>query len=149
MQYTRIKVLQKEKCDKIILKCLWNDHNTENHTAVQEAMARKGVKAGADLVIGYGNNSFLGCEWKGNSLILYGLGKPNVNKTEKNQNNNALKAEINFDPDHFERKPFVIMKPAPVGTETDLEQIIDRFVSDSTGEGISQIFFYQEDQSKQ
>jgi hypothetical protein len=41
------------------------------------------------------------------------------------------------------------MKPAPLGAETDLQQIIDRFISDSTGEGISQICFYQEDQSKQ
>ena len=146
---TRISALQKEKCDKIILKCLWNDHNTKKHTAVQEAMARKGVKAGADLVIGYGNNSFLGCEWKGNTLILYGLGKTNANRTGKNQKSNALTAEIIFDPDHFDSKPLVIMKPAPLGDETDLQQIIDRFISDSTGEGISQICFYQEDQSKQ
>ena len=82
-------------------------------------------------------------------MILYGLGKTNANRTGKNQKSNALTAEIIFDPDHFDSKPLVIMKPAPLGAETDLQQIIDRFISDSTGEGISQICFYQEDQSKQ
>jgi len=146
---TRIRELQKEKCEKIILKCLWNDHNTVEHTAVQEAMARKGVKAGADLVIGYGNKNILGCEWKENTLILYGLGETNVKKTGKQQKNNALTAEIIFDAEQLETKPNVILKPDHVGTETELKQIIDRFVNDSTGTGMSQIYFFIEDQSKQ
>ena len=147
--FERIKELKKENCEKIILKCLWNDHNTEKHTAVQEAMARKGVKAGADLVIGYGNKSFLGCEWKGNALILYGLGDQNAKRKGREQNNIALTAEILFDPDHFERKPIVILKPDSVRTGTELQQIIDRFISDSIGAGINQLCFSLEDQSKQ
>ena len=144
----RITELQEKKCEKIILKCLWSDRNAQKHTAVQEAMARKGVKAGADLVIGYGNKSFLGCEWKGDALILYGLGDPTLNRTGK-QKDNALTAEVIFDMEQDEEKPIVILKTDQAGSETDLQQIIDRFIDDSIGADISQICFFQENQSKQ
>ena len=147
--FERMKELQKEECEKIILKCLWSDHNTETHTAVMEAMARKGVKAGADLVVGYGNKSFLGCEWKGNALILYGLGEQKVKRAGKQKKNNTLMAEVIFDTENDTTKPFVILKPDYEETGTDLQLIIDRFINDSIGEGISQICFLQDDQSKQ
>ena len=142
----RITALQ--KCEKIILKCLWSDRNAQKHTAVQEAMARKGVKAGADLVIGYGNRSSLGCEWKGEALILYGLGDPAANRGGK-QKGNYLTAEVIFDLEQDEKRPTVILKTDRAGSETDLQQIIDRFIDDSIGAGINQICFYRENQSKQ
>ena len=142
----RINELPKEECKKIILKCLWNNHDTEKHTAVQEAMARKGVKAGADLVIGFGNKAFLGCEWKENSLILYGLGNSNEKKANK-QKSTALMAEVIFSTNHYNHKPIVILYPEPV--VTDMQQIIEQFIGDSIGAGISQICFYQDNQSKQ
>jgi len=142
----RINELLEKKCERIILKCLWSDRNAQNHTAVQEAMARKWVKDGADLVIGYGNKSFLGCEWRGNALILYGLGDPTVNRTVK-QKGYYLTAEVIFDLELDEKKPIVILKTDQAGSETDLQQIIDRFIDDSIGTGISQICFFRENQS--
>ena len=129
----KITALREAGCETIILKCYWSERNGEKHTAAQEAMARKGVRAGADLVIGNGNRTTLGAEWKGKALILYGLGET---KKAGKKSPAALTAEICFDPDGAER-PEVILRPS--GTGGDPEESLERFVKDSVGDGIGEI----------
>ena len=142
----RIRELREKGCEKIILKCFWNDRNAEKHSAVQEGMARKGVRAGADLVIGNGNRQFLGCEWQGNALILYGLGEQKTKKAGK-RGTTGLTAEIIFTFGEEKSRPTAVIRTA--SPDEDPEQTIERFRSDSLGEGISRILFLTGDQSKQ
>lgn len=142
----RISDLHEKGCEKIILKCFWSEQGKEKHTAIQEAMARKGIHAGADLVIGNGNKSFLGCEGSGNGMILYGLGDPGTKKGGKRRNAYCLTAEVIFDTRNVNSRPTVILKPVMDGA--DAEQIVTRFAEDSTESGIRQVYLCI-DQSKQ
>ena len=138
----RIHKLRDIGCEKTVLKCYWEDQKEDRHTAIQEAMSRKGIKAGADLVIGNSSRTFLGCEGFDNGMILYGLGEGKTNKTRKKSTISALTAEVIFDLKE-ESRPIIILRP--VSSEADIEQIISRFTDDSTGTGISQVYFCTED----
>ena len=140
----KIGKLIKNGCEKIILKCYWSNQNEEKHTAVYEAMARKGIKAGADLVIGFGSRSCLGCEEKGKGMILYGLGTQKSKKAGKRSALTSLKAEVIFDFSREESSPVVTL--IPTDGNQDLQQIIERFADDSVGPGIGHLYFCQEDQ---
>ena len=135
----RIAELRQQDCEIIILKCFWNEQNLDRHTAVQEAMARKAIKSGADLVIGYGNRSCLGCERSGNGMILYGLGNANAKKSGRKKSFVSLKADVIFDFSDELKCPIVILSAGD--EETDAGQAIRRFTEDSIGSGIGQVYF--------
>jgi len=143
----RIQELREKGCEKIVFRCFWSEHRTERHTAIQEAMARKGIKAGADLVVGNGNRTFLGCEGFGNGMILYGLGDGTMNSSGKKYAASVLTAEAVFDSDDGNSRPVIILKPAD--SRADPETISRRFAEDSIGSGISKVYLFSEDQSKQ
>ena len=143
----RIHELQEKGCEKTVLKCFRDEKKEERHTAIQEAMSRKGIKAGADLVVCNGNKTFLGCEGFCNGMILYGLGEEKTNKTQKQNAVTALTAEIIFNLETENSRPIIILKPVSAGAEADL--IAERFSRDSVGSGISQVYLYMGDQSKQ
>ena len=143
----RIGELLKSGCERIVLKCYWSDRNEEKHTAVYEAMARKGIRSGANLVIGYGNRTCLGCEEKDKGIILYGLGVQKSKKTGKRNNATSLKAEVIFDFSKEESIPTVTL--ITTDDSTDLQQIIERFADDSVGPGIGKLYFCTDDQLKQ
>lgn len=137
----RIAELKEKGCEKILLKCYWSSETDEGrHTAMQEAMARKGVKAGADLVIGNGSRKMLGGEWQGKALILYGLGD------EKRAGKRPwATAEVIFDMNEKENRPAVVLLPGDENADT--EQMIRQFTDDSIGAGIGEILFMAGDQS--
>ena len=143
----RIRELQEKGCEKTILRCFWTDHKAERHTAIQEAMARKGIKAGADLVVGNGNRTFLGCEGFEKGMILYGLGDGNIQRGGKQQATSVLTAEIIFDSSLEKSRPIIVLCPADSGADT--EMIAEQLAEDSIGTGIRQVYLLKENQSKQ
>jgi len=143
----RIQELHEKGCEKIILRCFWTDHKAEKHTAIQEAMARKGVKAGADLVVGNGNRTFFGCEGFENGMILYGLGDGSIQRGGKKQAASVLTAEIIFDSSPEKIRPLIVLRPADSGA--DAETIAERMAEDSVGTGIRQVYLLKGNQSKQ
>ena len=138
----KIRGLLADGCEKTVLICYWNKQNEDKHTAIQEAMARKGIKAGADLVVGNGNKTPLGCEAKGEGIILYGLG--NAKKAGKRSAGTALKAEVIFDFRHEGERPIITLSPRD--EKADTEEIIEKLVGDSIGSGISEVYFLAENQ---
>ena len=128
-------------------RSFWTDHKAEKHTAIQEAMARKGVKAGADLVVGNGNRTFFGCEGFENGMILYGLGDGSIQRGGKKQAASVLTAEIIFDSSPEKIRPLIVLRPADSGENA--ETIAERMAEDSVGTGIRQVYLLKGNQSKQ
>ena len=139
----RIHELRQKGAEKIILKCFWDRQNEENHSAVQEAMARKGARAGASLVIGNGNKMFLGCEIRGNCIILYGLGREEK-KTGKKEKLPSFTAEAIFDLSETDSLAVVVLKPSHAFSDTD--KLIEKLAGDSVGDGIGKIYLMTGDQ---
>ena len=68
----RIAALREQGCEKIIFLCSWGEGKT--HSVIQEAMARRCARAGADLVIGNQAGTVQGMEWVGNTPVIYSTG---------------------------------------------------------------------------
>ena len=48
----KLSALNEAGCEKAVILFRWSDSRQNTHSVVQEAMARRSVRAGADLVIG-------------------------------------------------------------------------------------------------
>ena len=70
----RISQLNESACEKIIFFASWGNDNAAGHSIVQEAMAHRSVKAGADLVIGDHKGLLQGIDFIENVPVIYSLG---------------------------------------------------------------------------
>ena len=66
--------LREEGAEVVIYQCHWGNEYQGHHSAIQEAMARACVRAGADLVIGHHPHVVQGIEWIRGVPVVYSLG---------------------------------------------------------------------------
>ena len=140
--------------ERIILVCHWDQENTKQHTPVQESMTRRGARAGADLVIGYGYDSIQGAEYFENTPILFNLGSYNTGKRTNRKSVPSLSAKAVFRFDAEKRSPDLYLftsqpEEAEAGTHknVNIDEIIYDFSLDSTGAAAEKMFFCTENQS--
>ena len=66
--------LKEKKCEKIVFLASWGETGKSEHSIVQEAMARRSIHAGADLVVGEQDGDILGTDWIEGVPVFYSLG---------------------------------------------------------------------------
>ena len=132
----RVREMKEAGCEKIILRCSWNNYQAETHSALQEAMARKGAKAGADLVIGIGSKNLLGCECFNGCPILYGLGTYGNDKKAK-ASSPAVRAEAVFD--FTDGNAIPVIRLSLYSGKDSLNDTAECFAADSVGDGLRYI----------
>jgi len=69
-----ISELKERKCERIIILISWGETKSEHHSIVQEAMARRCVNAGADLIIGSHPHRLQGIDRMMDVPVIYSLG---------------------------------------------------------------------------
>ena len=70
----RIGKLKEKNCERIIFLCSWGKSRDKTHTIVQEAMAHRCVRAGADLVVGHHPDRVQGIDRIEGKPVVYGTG---------------------------------------------------------------------------
>ena len=70
----RIGVLKEKQCERIILLSSWGEDKSTTHSIVQEAMAHRGIRAGADLVVGNHQGIIQGIDYMEGVPVVYSLG---------------------------------------------------------------------------
>lgn len=69
-----IREMREKGAEYIIYQCHWGKEYSGNHNALQEAMARRCKRAGADLVIGHHPHVVQGIDIIGDMPVVYSLG---------------------------------------------------------------------------
>ncbi len=69
-----IEQMRADGCEIIVYQCHWGTEYSETHNAMQEAMARACVRAGADLVIGHHPHVVQGMDVIDGVPVIYSLG---------------------------------------------------------------------------
>ena len=160
----RISKLKAENCEKIILTTSWGEGNDTEHSIVQEAMAHRGVRAGADLVIGDCPGKVQGADWMENVPVFYSLGDLMDGSTTdkpKNQQGILIQAEFSFKPDN--EPVFITVIPVlPYGNEqqqknafsptdylkyNESESIINCIWKDTADQVMNRFIYYIQDRS--
>lgn len=70
----RITALKNQHCERILISFYWDHIETKEHTIVQEAMAHRAVRAGADLIIGNYPDLVQGIDYIEGIPVIYSLG---------------------------------------------------------------------------
>ena len=70
----RIHELRDRKCERIVFLISCKDDRSQNHSIVQEAMAHRCVRAGADLVVGNQQGYVQGIEYIDSVPVIYSTG---------------------------------------------------------------------------
>ena len=71
----RIAGLKDSRCERIIFLASWGEDNASGHSIVQEAMAHRSIRAGADLVIGSCRGSVQGIDFFEGVPVVYSTGE--------------------------------------------------------------------------
>ncbi len=69
-----IAALRAQGAVYVIYQCHWGTEYSESHTVLQEAMARRCYRAGADLVVGHHPHVVQGIDYIGDMPVVYSLG---------------------------------------------------------------------------
>ena len=97
----RIGELMSAGCERSVILLSWSEEHDENaHSIVQEAMAHRSVRAGADLVIGLCPGAVQGIDFIEDIPVVYSLGDlicGNTSKKTKTQQGILVRAEFSFD----------------------------------------------------
>ncbi len=97
----RIQKLKNKKCETIVALASWGDSNASEHTIVQEAMAHRCVRAGANLVIGNSRDKLQGIDYIEGIPVVYSTGfllDGSTSRKPKTQQGILVRAV--FDPDN-------------------------------------------------
>ena len=97
----RIGKLKESGCERTIFLCSWGSSREKTHTVVQEAMARRSVRAGADLVIGHHPSQVQGIDRINGVPVVYGTGLLLDGKSgsRNKQSGLMIRAVFSFEPD--------------------------------------------------
>ena len=66
--------LKKQGCEKIIFILSWGDNRASTHSIIQEAMAHRCVRAGADLIVGNNQSAVQGIGYIEGIPVVYSMG---------------------------------------------------------------------------
>ena len=92
-----LKELSQFSCERIICLCYWGEGSKSTHTVIQEALAHRCVRQGADLVIGYHPQTVQGIEYYNQVPIIYSLGMLLDGSSAKSGAHEGLLVEAEFD----------------------------------------------------
>ncbi len=99
-----IDELREKGAEYIIYQCHWGTEYSENHNAVQEAMARRCKRAGADLVIGHHPHVVQGIDFIGEMPVVYSLGNLVFGGTVNLKTWDGLLVQAVFYPEEKEKR---------------------------------------------
>ncbi len=152
-----ISDLKEKNCEKIVFLASWGEAGTTDHSIVQEAMARRSIHAGADLVVGEQNSDILGADWIEGVPVFYSLGNlldgSTADKPQKQQGM-LLQAEFSFekeaDPVDITVIPVLAgdknqsnrYSPTYVLNKSESESAINRLWLDTPDQYFDRISFY-------
>ncbi len=92
-----IEAMRAAGCEIVIYQCHWGKEYSEAHNAMQEAMARACVRAGADLVIGHHPHVVQGVDLLSGVPVIYSLGNLMFGGTIDLTTYDGLLAQVTFD----------------------------------------------------
>ena len=93
----KIAELDAAGCERIIMLFSWGKDGEENHSIVQEAMAHRAVRAGADLMVGSLPGTVQGIDFIEGVPVFYSLGDLlNGSTSAKPKNQQGLLAQVTF-----------------------------------------------------
>ena len=70
----RISEIKTSGCEKVIMLLSWSEGHENDHSIVQEAMAHRSVRAGADLVVGNSPGTVQGIDFVEGVPVIYNTG---------------------------------------------------------------------------
>ena len=136
----------------------WGDEKDEHHSIVQEAMARRSVLAGADLIIGSHPETLQGIEKMFNVPVIYSLGNlldGSSSRKPKIQQGILIRAVFHFEnslknPDIMvipinpfgEQKNYNDFCPSAELNASESRETVNVIRNDSYGYSIENIHFY-------
>ena len=156
----KISELKNIGCEKTIMLFSWTSGQEQEHSIVQEAMAHRSVRAGADLVVGNSQGIVQGIDIIEGVPVIYSTGdllNGSTSKKPKNQQGILCRSVFDFDNDQ-ESISVSVIPVMPYGGEiskeneyiptiflNDGQQIrtIQNIWRDSTDTAIGQIQFYR------
>ena len=115
----RITDLKSKGCEKIIFFAEWGENGTNLHSIVQEAMAHRCVREGADLVIGNQKGNIQGADYIEGIPVFYSLGDLLDGSTSvktKKQQGILLQADFCFE-DENDTVKMKVIPVLPYGNE--------------------------------
>ena len=159
-----VSSLKDEQCEKIVFLISWKDNRDKSHRIIQEAMAHRCVRAGADLIIGYGQETIQGADYIEGVPVIYSLGTLLDGSTFSAPKNNmglVIKAIFSFsndcDPVSVTAVPINAYGNSNNGQnnycptadipETDFSKAIQAFWNDTTDLVMNRLSFYYAGQS--
>ena len=159
----KITELETAGCEKKIMLISWAEGHDGNHSIVQEAMAHRSVRAGADLVIGNCQGIVQGIDLIEGVPVIYSLGdllNGSISSKQKKQAGLLIRAAFCFDKTQGAVSATVIpilpyggsdtkaneYKPSYILNPSQAEEIIRYIWQDSTDAALDKICFYISDQ---
>ena len=119
--HKEIENLRGGGCEFVIYQCNWGDEKDDNHSKLQEAMARACERAGADLLIGYHPGKVQGIDYINEMPVFYSLGNLIAANAARTKTYDALIVQVVFDLNGNSRKPAI--HPIPVlGSSDDAQK---------------------------
>ena len=160
----RIRELKDVGCEKIILLFSWTEGHQNAHSIVQEAMAHRGVRAGASLIIGSVPGIIQGIDYIEDVPVVYSLGDLLIGNTSvkpKAQQGTLVRAVFSFDNDQEDTSIAVIpvmpfgnsdygqneYRPSADLSYEQAEKLIRYVWLDSTDAALNRVLFRFPDQS--
>lgn len=153
-----IQLLRQKQCERIIMLISWGETKSDHHTIIQEAMARRSVLAGADLVIGSHPHKLQGIEKMLDVPVIYSMGDlldGSSRSRPKKQYGILVRAVFHFD-ESVSAPEITVIPIKPYGNDPDKNQfvpatdltlkekqdMINMIRNDSMPYSIEQVFFY-------
>ena len=121
-----IQLLKQKKCERIIMLISWGETKSDHHTIIQEAMARRSVLAGADLVIGSHPHKLQGMEEMLDVPVIYSMGDlldGSSRSRPKRQYGILVRAVFHFD-ESASAPEITVIPIKPYGNDPDKNQFI-------------------------
>ena len=116
-----IAELKDRQCERIIMLFNWGEDGSESHSVIQEAMANRSIRNGADLVVGSSPHSVQGIDFHEGVPVVYSLGDlldGSTLKIPRVQQGILVQAAFDFSRD--DRVPDIQVIPIlPYGREED------------------------------
>ena len=116
----RVGELKEQQCERIICLMSWGEDKASEHSVVQEAMAHRCVRAGADLVVGSHPGVIQGAEYTCGVPVIYSTGDlldgSNTAKP-KAQQGMLVRAAFSFE-EGEEPLKLTVIPIQPCGTKT-------------------------------
>ena len=158
----KLAMLDESECDRTIMLFQWGNGKESSHSIVQEAMAHRSVRAGADLVIGNEEGTLRGADLVEGVPVVYSTGcllDGTVSEKPKKQQGVLARIQFSFGKDGGTSVTLIPLAPYGNGGAAQNEYIPtadlgkEQFVQsaglirrDSTDKGLDGFRFYMADQ---